>query len=181
MPRFSAKQRKLRGQGKIGGPHFIQLFHYVKRSVNYHGLSLVARALLTEIHDRYNGSNNGMIALGVREARYELRVGHAAICRAMRELDDSGLAHPLTPGAWRGKHATEWRLTWRLCNKTGQLPKTSWVERPPFVQLLLPKPKKEPLTDAERARRYRHRKAGAAETQETPSRTAMSCGTIEGD
>jgi hypothetical protein len=158
MPKHSAKQRKLRGRGKIGGPHFMQFFHYVKRSTSYHGLSLPARALLTEIHDRYNGCNNGMIVLGVREAEYELRCGHATVCRAMREVDDAGLARPTQLGAWRGRHATEWRLMWRRCDKTGDLPRSVWVERKPYVQLLLPAPAKVPLTDAERARRYRRRK-----------------------
>jgi hypothetical protein len=155
MPKFSAKQRKVL-QGKTSGPHFMQFFHYVKRSTSYHGLSLPARALLTEIHDRYNGSNNGMIVLGVREAEYELRCGHGTVRRAMRELDDAGLARPTQLGAWRGRLATEWRLMWRRCDKTGDLPRSVWQERKPFVQLLLPKPKKEPLTNAERQQRWRN-------------------------
>src|SRR5262245_53480949 len=121
MPKYSAKQRKLRGLGGNNGPPFIQLFHYLKRSTSYHGLSPVARALLTEIQDRYNGSNNGMIALGVREAEYELGCGHATVCRAMRELDDAGLARPTQVGAWRGRQATEWRLMWKRCDKTGDV------------------------------------------------------------
>ena len=157
MPRYSAKQRKMRGQGKHSGPNFIQLFHYVKRSTNYHSLSLPARALLTELIDRYNGGNNGFIVLGVREAAYELGCNKSTISRAMRELDDAGLARPTQVGEWRGRHATEWRLMWRLCNKTGELARTSWQERKPYVQLLLPKPKREPLTNADRQRLYRER------------------------
>lgn len=126
MPKYSAKQRKMRGQGRKSPP-FMQLFHYVKRSTSYHGLSLPARALLTEIHDRYNGSNNGMIALGRREIEYELHCGAATACRAMSELDDSGLARPLTPGAWRCRYASEWRLMWLRCDKTGDLPRTQCV------------------------------------------------------
>ena len=117
MPKYSAKARKLRGQGNHSGPNFIQLFHYVKRSTSYHGLSLAARALLTEIHDRYNGCNNGMIVLSVREAAYELRCHQSTISRAARELDDAGLAQPLQIGAWRGRMATEWRLMWRRCDR----------------------------------------------------------------
>ena len=165
MPRFSAKARKLRGQGKHSGPAFIQLFHYVKRSTSYHGLSLPARALLTEIHDRYNGVNNGMICLGVREAAYELRCDKSTISRLGRELDDAGLARPMQIGAWRGRHVTEWRLMWRRCDKTGDLPRNNWQERPPYVQLLLPKPVKEPLSAAERARRYRARQSEGHEDE----------------
>lgn len=157
MPKYSAKARKLRGQGKLTGPSFIQLPHHVKRSIEYHGLSLAARALLIELIDRYNGSNNGMIVLGRREAMYELKCGADTISNATRELDDACLARPLTPGAWRGRQASEWRLMWRRCDKTGDLPRSNWQERVPYVQLLLPMPVKEPLSNAERAKRYRAR------------------------
>jgi hypothetical protein len=158
MPRYSAKQRKMRGNGKAhGGPTFIQLFHHVKRSTAYHGLSPVARALLIEIIDRYNGNNNGMIVLGVREAAYELGSHQTTAGRAGRELDDAGLARPTQIGAWRGKHATEWRLMWRRCDKTGELPRSNWQERPRFTPPL-PGPKRKTLTNAERQQRHRDRR-----------------------
>jgi hypothetical protein len=159
----------LRGRGKIGGPHFIQLFHYVKRSTSYHGLGNIARAMLTELIDRYNGCNNGMIVFGVREAAYEIGCSQMSISRAGRELDDAGLARPTKLGAWRGREATEWRLMWRRCDKTGDLPRSTWVERKPYVQLLLPAPAKVPLTDAERSRRYRHRKTERHENRHDES------------
>ena len=135
MSRYSAKQRRMRGLGKrSGGPPFIQLFHYIKRSTAYHGLSPYARALLLELIDRYNGCNNGMIVLGIREAAYELGCGQATVGRAMREIDDAGLARPTTIGAWRGKRASEWRLMWRRCDKTGDLPKTQWPPRQPHSE-----------------------------------------------
>ena len=118
MPKYSAKQRKLRGRGKSGGPRFMQLFHYVKRSTSYHGLGF-ARALLIELIDRYNGSNNGMIVLGVREAAYELRCGQCTVGRghfASSTTPDS-LGRP-SWGLGAAVEATEWRLMWRRCDKT---------------------------------------------------------------
>jgi hypothetical protein len=109
-----------------GGRRFIQLWTNVKRSEAYHGLSVYARCVLFEILDRYTGINNGMIGLGTRDAARLLKCGHATVCRAMRELDDSGLAQPTTVGFWRGKKATEWRLTFYRCDKTGELPKLNW-------------------------------------------------------
>ena len=53
----------------------------------------------------------------------------AAPGNALRELDDSGLAHPVTGGLWRGKRATEWRLTFHRCDKTGELPFKAWPPR----------------------------------------------------
>jgi len=137
----------------------------VKRSTSYHGLSPIARALLIELIDRYNGSNNGFIALGVREAAYEIGCSQMSISRAARELDDADLVRPTQVGAWRGRQATEWRLTWRVCNKTGQLPRNQWQERKPYVQLLLPAPAKAPLTNSERQRRWRRRRAESQPTE----------------
>ena len=129
----SAKARRLRGKAKKGR-QFLRLFTNVKRSTEYHGLGCYARALLFELIDRFNGCNNGMIGLGVREAAYELGCSQGTACNAMRELDDSGLARPLTPGAWRGKKASEWCLTFLYCNKTGQAPRTQYEERIPHSE-----------------------------------------------
>jgi hypothetical protein len=157
MPKYNARARKLRGQGRIR-PSFMQFFHYVKRSTSYHSLGRTARALLTEIHDRFTGCNNGMIVLSVREAAYELGCSQSTASRAGHELDDAELARPTKIGAWRGKQATEWRLMWLRCDQTGDLPRRNWRERPPY-QPMQP-PARKPLSDAERARRYRRRKNG---------------------
>jgi hypothetical protein len=113
---------------------FLSLFTNVKRSRAYHGLSCVARALLFEVIDRFNGCNNGMIGLGCREASHELNCGKSTAARAMHELDDAGLARPTKVGAWRGKQATEWRLMFLRCDKTGELPATQWEQRTPYSE-----------------------------------------------
>ena len=134
MTRYSAKQRRMRGIGGRSKRKFLQLYTNVKRSTAYHGLSPYARSLLFELIDRYNGCNNGMIGLGVREAVYELGCCKGTISNAMRELDDVGLARPTKIGAWRGKRATEWRLMWLRCDKTGDLPVSAWNQRKPFSE-----------------------------------------------
>jgi hypothetical protein len=113
---------------KSGRP-FIRLWRNVKRSEAYHGLSHTARAALIELLDRYNGLNNGMLGLGVRQLADELNCSKDTAARALLELDDAGLAHPVTGGVWKGKRATEWRLTFLRCDKTGELPVTNWKER----------------------------------------------------
>ena len=50
---------------------------------------------------------------------------------ALRELDDAKLAQPVTVGAWRGRRASEWRLTFYRCDKTGELPTTQWEQGGP--------------------------------------------------
>jgi hypothetical protein len=134
MPRYSAKQRRMRGLRGGSNRQFLQLYRNVKRSTAYHSLSSYARSLLFELIDRYNGCNNGMIGLGVREAAYESGCCIGTVSTAMRELDDAGLARPTKVGAWRGKRATEWRLMWLRCDKTGDLPVRVWEQRKPFSE-----------------------------------------------
>jgi hypothetical protein len=121
---MAGKRRK-----KRGGRRFIQLYSNVKRSEAYHGLSCYARAALIELIDRYNGVNNGMIGLGCRELSEALNCSRDRAWKALSELDESGLARPLTGGVWRGKRATEWRLTFYRCDKTGDLPVLNWEPR----------------------------------------------------
>jgi hypothetical protein len=134
MPSYSAKQKKMRGIGGRSKRKFLQLYTNVKRSTAYHGLNSYARSLLYELIDRYNGCNNGMIGFGVREAAYELGCCKGTVSNAMRELDDAGLARPTKIGAWRGKRATDWRLMWLRCDKTGDLPVSAWEQRKPFSE-----------------------------------------------
>jgi hypothetical protein len=137
MPRYSAKQRKMRGHGGRSKRQFLQMYRNIKRSTAYHSLSSYARSLLFELIDRYNGCNNGYIGLGVREAAYELGCCNGTASNAMRELDDAGLARPTKVGAWRGKRATEWRLMWLRCDKTGELPVSAWEQRKPFSEFTI--------------------------------------------
>ena len=116
------KKRRFKG----GGRRFIQLYHNVKRSRAYHDLSVYARCALFELLERYTGINNGMVGLGCRELAEELNCSRDTAAKALRELDDSGLVQPLTAGVWRGKKATEWRLTFFRCDKTGELPILNW-------------------------------------------------------
>jgi hypothetical protein len=135
MSRYSAKQRRMRGIGGRSKRQFIRFFSNVKRSRAYHSLSRTARALLLEMLDRYTGINNGMIGLGVREAKYELRCSHGTVVNAMREIDDAGLAYPAKLGSRLGKKATEWRLTFLRCDLTGDSPRTEWEQRPRFCEV----------------------------------------------
>ena len=49
-------------------PRFVQLWHRELDCPAYHHLSVYGRALLIEFRKRYNGSNNGQIAMSVRDA-----------------------------------------------------------------------------------------------------------------
>ena len=136
MGRYNDRIRALNGS-KRGKRQYVQLYRNIKRSQAYHSLSVYARALLIELIDRHNGCNNGMIGLGVREAKYELGCSQGRVSRAMRELDDAGLARPTKIGAWRGRRATEWRLMFLRCDKTQEPAVTQWEQRKPHSEFTL--------------------------------------------
>jgi hypothetical protein len=121
-----AKKRQRRS-----GRRFIQLWTNVKRSAAYHSLSLGARCALLELLDKYNGCNNGMIAMGARELGERLDCSKSRAGVFLCELDDAGIAQPMTVGAWRGKRASEWRLMFYRCDKTGDLPVRDWPSLSP--------------------------------------------------
>ena len=145
MGRYNDRIRALNGS-KQGKRQYVQLYRNVKRSQAYHSLSVYARALLIELIDRHNGCNNGMIGLGVREAKYELGCSQGRISRAMRELDDAGLARPTKIGAWRGRRATEWRLMFLRCAKTQEPAVTQWEQRKPHSEFTLGYAEVHPVT-----------------------------------
>jgi len=76
----------MRGINGRSKRQFLQLFTNVKRSTAYYGLSPYARSLLFELIDRYNGCNNGMIGLGVREAAYELGCCNGTVSNAFSQV-----------------------------------------------------------------------------------------------
>ena len=144
---------------KRSGRHFIQLFTNVKRSTAYHGLTTNARSALIELIDRHNGCNNGAIVLGVRELAYELGCSISTAHAALRELDDAKLAYPMKVGSWRGKRASQYRLTFLRCDVTGELPCSNWDQRQPhseFAQAnaqVRPAEHRDPLRSASRTHR----------------------------
>ncbi len=125
----AAPPAKPRRRKRVSGRRFLRLWLNVKRSDAYHSLGAHARAALLEVLERYNGINNGMIVLGVRELADALNCSRDTASRALHELDDSGLVRPTKWGHWRGRRATEWRLMFYRCDKTGDLPVLNWPPR----------------------------------------------------
>ena len=103
-----------RKRRRSGPPHF-QIPHYLFDSPAYRSLGLCARALLSEICRRFNGSNNGRIGLGQREATEALGLKkRATVAAAFRELEAKGFIVMMRAGAFSCKlrQASEWYLTW---------------------------------------------------------------------
>lgn len=100
------------------GPPFIQLHWWVYDSPAFQSLKPGPRALLLALLRRHNGSNNGSIALGVREAAAECRIRDKdTISSYFASLERRGLIAATRRGAFNLKdptrnRATEWRLSW---------------------------------------------------------------------
>lgn len=81
---------KTNRKGRTKGHQFIKLDRGVTESAAWRSLSCEARSLLIAMWERYNGSNNGSISFGIREAKANLNIGSTRAGRAFAELQQSG-------------------------------------------------------------------------------------------
>lgn len=95
-----------RGGGWTGLPHCVQ------DSNAFKSLSLYARVILLEIIRKFNGYNNGEIALSQRELGHRIQsTNYRKIGAATAELMEKGLIDVRTNGVWKARMAREFRLT----------------------------------------------------------------------
>ena len=104
---------------------YFQMHFYMMKTAAWLALSLPARAVYLQIGSRYNGSNNGKIALSVRDAASECGMARNTANRAFKELVRLGFIEETRHGGLSRKTrmASEWRLTAFRCDLTGT-PKT---------------------------------------------------------
>lgn len=104
---------------------------WVVRSPAWRALSPNARAVYLELRERFNGHNNGMIGLGVREAAEATNMHKNTANRAISELESAGFIEPTTKGAFRqnGRRATEWLLTELPDDRTGHAALKTFMSR----------------------------------------------------
>lgn len=122
-----ARKRGGRGVDATGrskrSPRFVMLPHYLLRSEAYRSLKPGPVALLVQIVLRYNGSNNGLIGLGRREACEAISISDKdTASKYFRELEEKGFIKATKHGAFNMKdpsarRATEWALTWERLNE----------------------------------------------------------------
>jgi hypothetical protein len=116
--------RHTRNGRSKSGQLFVYLPHWMLKSVAYRSLTAQARAIHVELIMIYNSRNNGSLALSARDAATRCNINKDTAGRAFKELIEKGFVECVTPGGFSRKdpHATEWRLTHLLCNKTGGVP-----------------------------------------------------------
>jgi hypothetical protein len=93
---------------------YVKLRFWLLDSLAWQSLPPAARALYIQIVKRYNGSNNGRIVMGVRDAAKLIGVNKDTALLAFRFLEDRGFIICTKRGAFSHKtcmDASEWRLT----------------------------------------------------------------------
>jgi hypothetical protein len=94
------------------GKH-VRLDPWLYKCLAWRHLSHSARCLLIEMMTIHNGTNNGWIVMGVRQASDLMDIGKNKAERLLKELQDLGFIRHNHKGSFSvgDRKATEWRLT----------------------------------------------------------------------
>jgi DNA-binding transcriptional regulator YhcF (GntR family) len=116
------------GRSKPGGT-FIQIHHFMMGTPAWGSLTPAQRAVYVAIAARYDGKNNGRIALSHRDGANLCNINRETAGSAFHRLQEIGFIELVTPGGFSRKtpHAAEWRLTMYLCNVTDELPSKAFL------------------------------------------------------
>jgi len=91
---------------------FVQVFRWMMDTAAWRDLSLGARATYVELKALFNGSNNGRIAFGAREAAALIAMSPSSANRFLQELEEHGFIRRQQASSFgQKKLVTEWRLT----------------------------------------------------------------------
>jgi Helix-turn-helix domain len=128
MVSMQAKLRRKQGR-RAKLPPFVPLFKYMLDCPAWLSLSPAARAAYVQLARRYDGCNNGMLALSVRTLAEELGCSKNTAGRLLTELEDAGFIETVMLGrfARQNRKASEYRLTIERCDVTGALPSKKFM------------------------------------------------------
>jgi hypothetical protein len=119
--------RKGRTRSQYG--RFVALPHYLLNSNAWRSLSPVERCAYLEILGRYNGRNNGRLAMSGRVLARELRIARATATRALGALRERGFLEVVRSSSFacKIKRAAEYRATYFRCDVTGSPPSKAFM------------------------------------------------------
>jgi hypothetical protein len=107
----------------------------VMNSTAYRHASASARSFLFEVASLYMGENNGFLGLSARDAGQRMNCTKDTANKAANELLAAGLLEAAYHGVYSSKlhtRSSEYRLTWRRCDKTNALPTRAFIRwKPP--------------------------------------------------
>ena len=110
---------------------YFALHHYMLKTDAWRALSAPARVVYLQIGFRYDGFNNGRIAMSVRDAASECGLAKDTANRAFKELVDLGFIEETRHGGLSRKTriASEWRMTAFKCDLTGAFKSVLFMQR----------------------------------------------------
>jgi hypothetical protein len=123
------KYREKRGR-RSHGPPFVQVYLYILKSPAWLALSCNARAAYLQLASRYNGTNNGYLALSARILAQEMNCSPQTASRALIELEDAGFIETTFLASFtlrKDRKASEYRLTVYRCDRTGEPPSKKFM------------------------------------------------------
>lgn len=118
--------------GKDRAPWQYANLHYsMLKSPAWLHLSGEAMKVWFGLRVRFCGNNNGLLTYAVREAAEELHMSRSTVQRALDELQELGFIRCTRQGTFRGRQASQWRLT--DCQSwDGKAPTRDWENwKPP--------------------------------------------------
>ena len=110
MPKQRKRKGNATGRNEKDG-QYLPIPYVMARSVAFRSLSGPALKVWVELRTRYNGHNNGLVSLSLREAAHLLGMSQTTAQRALLELADKGFIKLRTRGSFPGRKAAEFILT----------------------------------------------------------------------
>ena len=107
---------------KPKGQRRVQIYYWEMDLPAWRLLSVHGRALLIEFRRKYNGSNNGEIAMSTRDAARLIGCHKDTAVKALRELEEMGWTRRVQTGSFHWKVEARGRkfraaTTWRITNQ----------------------------------------------------------------
>lgn len=105
-------------KGRRKTPHFVMLRHDIIDSPAYRSLSPRAKAVYIQLLRLYNGSNNGYINLGCRDAGELCNIGKNTAGFSFQELIEKGFIKIGKDSSFnvKSRKSRSWILTHYHCN-----------------------------------------------------------------
>ena len=106
-------KRDSKGNTISKGGGFFALQHHMMRSAAWQSLTPQEVAIFIRVAFRFNGKNNGRLAISARDAAKEAKISKTTASKSLRSLCDKGLLKVVTPGGYstNGGKASEYELT----------------------------------------------------------------------
>jgi len=110
MPKRPKRKVNVKGRNE-GGGQYLTISYKMARTQAFRSLTGTSLKVWIELRTRYNGHNNGLVSLSLREAAALLGISQTTAQRALTELEDKGFIKRRTRGSWYGRKAAEFILT----------------------------------------------------------------------